>query len=183
MIHDLPVGALIHTVDLTAGGRIDGVKQRRERLAQAEATPTAVTDIEHTLEFLLKRVFVVERRLLPVQRVTRGGAETTLPVLRPLAAVVHRIAYRVSSAFWKRLACERSALASVSNQSAISANPSVRAAFAMPGYMSEYSCVSPAMADFRLALVSPIGQSRGRVADQLEIFEVAVGMAGFTLSG
>ena len=48
----------------------------------------------------------------------------------------HSIASR---AFWKRLACERSALAKVSNQSAISSKPSSRAVFAMPGYMSVYS--------------------------------------------
>ena len=46
---------------------------------------------------------------------------------------------RLSSAFWKRLAWERSALARVSNQSATSSKPSSRALFAMPGYMSVYS--------------------------------------------
>lgn len=35
--------------------------------------------------------------------------------------------------------------------------PSPRAVFAMPGYMSVYSCVSPAMAAFRLSDVAPIG--------------------------
>src|SRR5258707_1515986 len=41
-----------------------------------------------------------------------------------------------SSAFWKRQACDFPALASVSNQSAISSKPSWRAARALPGYMS-----------------------------------------------
>ena len=45
----------------------------------------------------------------------------------------------LSRAFWKRLACERSAFASVSNQSAISSKPSSRADFAIPGYISVYS--------------------------------------------
>src|SRR5690606_32935295 len=62
------------------------------------------------------------------------------------------------SARVKRLACERSALARVSNQSAISSKPSSRAALAMPGYMSVYSWVSPAIADFRLLTVSPKGR-------------------------
>src|SRR5690606_4308173 len=50
--------------------------------------------------------------------------------------------FKVSSALANLLACERSALASVSNQSAISSKPSSRATLAMPGYMSVYSCVS-----------------------------------------
>src|SRR3970040_2927163 len=66
-----------------------------------------------------------------------------------------------ASAFWKRLACERSALASVSNQSAISVKPSERAVLAMPGYMSVYSWVSPAIAAFRLSRVLPIGRVVG----------------------
>src|SRR6185437_6697441 len=47
---------------------------------------------------------------------------------------------------------------SVSNQSAISLNPSSRACFAIPGYISVYSCVSPAIAALRLSFVSPIGK-------------------------
>jgi hypothetical protein len=64
-----------------------------------------------------------------------------------------------SSAFWKRFACERSAFASVSNQSAISSKPSPRAAFAIPGYMSVYSYVSPAIAALRFSRLEPIGRS------------------------
>src|SRR5262245_41788840 len=63
-----------------------------------------------------------------------------------------------SSPFWKRPACDFSARASVSNQSAISAKPSSRAVRAMPGYMLVYSCVSPAIAALRLAEVAPIGR-------------------------
>src|SRR5476651_1550809 len=66
-----------------------------------------------------------------------------------------------SRAFWNRLACERSAFASVSNQSAISANPSSRAARAIPGYMSVYSWGSPAMAARNFNFVSPIGRPVG----------------------
>ena len=65
----------------------------------------------------------------------------------------------VSSAFWKRPAWLFSALASVSNQSAISEKPSSRAVRAMPGYMSVYSCVSPAMAAFKFCCVLPIGET------------------------
>src|SRR6202007_1816685 len=62
-----------------------------------------------------------------------------------------------SSAFWKRPACDFPALASVSNQSAISSKPSWRATRAMPGYTSVYSWVSLAIAALRLSPVGPIG--------------------------
>src|SRR5580704_9688386 len=62
-----------------------------------------------------------------------------------------------SSAFCKRPTCDFPALASVSNQSAISSKPSWRAARAMPGYMSVYSWVSLAIAALRLSPVGPIG--------------------------
>ncbi len=64
-----------------------------------------------------------------------------------------------SSRDWKRPAWDFSAFARVSNQSAISLKPSSRALFAMPGYMSVYSCVSPATEARRLLTVSPIGRS------------------------
>src|SRR6266481_1867279 len=41
---------------------------------------------------------------------------------------------------------------------AISPKPSSRACFAIPGYMSVYSCVSPATAAFRFSRVLPIGR-------------------------
>ena len=56
------------------------------------------------------------------------------------------------------MACERSAFASVSNQSAISSKPSSRAVLAIPGYISVYSWVSPATAALRLSEVVPIGR-------------------------
>ena len=57
----------------------------------------------------------------------------------------------------KRFAWDLSAFARVSNQSAISSKPSSLAVFAIPGYISVYSCVSPAIAALRLATLSPIG--------------------------
>src|SRR6185369_4083833 len=64
---------------------------------------------------------------------------------------------RPSSARWKRSACDFSALARVSNQSAISSKPSSRAVRAILGYMSVYLWVSLAIAARRLSLVPPIG--------------------------
>src|SRR5262249_36777411 len=132
-----------------------GVEQGREGVAQAEAAATAVTDVEDALEFLLERRLVDELRLAPIERMARGSLQA--PFAYAGVRRAHAMGQIASSAFWKRLACERSAFASVSNQSAISENPSSRACLAMPGYMSLYSCVSPAMAALRFALVSPIG--------------------------
>ena len=83
-----------------------------------------------------------------------------------------------SSAFWKRPACDFSAFARVSNHSAISSNPSSRAVRAIPGYMSVYSCVSPAIAARRLSLGCADRLAGRRIADLLEVFEMAVGVAG-----
>src|SRR5690606_1277543 len=138
-----------------------------------------VTQVEDALEFLLQRGRVPEPGVLPVQRVprrrvqaafagtgrrarhgpsevrSRSVRETAAGRGRPRGSAQAGISCR---AFWNRLACERSALARVSNQSAISSKPSSRAVLAMPGYMSVYSWVSPAMADFRLLPVSPKGR-------------------------
>src|SRR5207253_2464495 len=99
-------------------------------------------------ELLLGPRLVVELGALPVH---------PLPGRRLGRAFAHQSA-SASRAFWKRLAWLRSALASVSNQSAISPKPSSRACLAMPGYMSVYSWVSPATAAFKLSRVRPIGR-------------------------
>ena len=53
----------------------------------------------------------------------------------------------------------------------------------MPGYMSVYSWVSPAMAALRFSLVVADRQASGRVADRLEEFEMAVRVAGLAFGG
>jgi hypothetical protein len=96
-----------------------------------------------------------------------AAAPTLSPLDQPLAVspLAWPLAYRwpgqlmLLSIISKRPACDFSALASVSNQSAISVKPSLRAAFAMLGYISVYSCVSPATADARFFMVSPMGLS------------------------
>src|SRR5205823_13269790 len=147
VIHDLPEHPPLEARDFAVRASVHRVEQRGKGVAQAEAAAAALADVEHALELRLERYQVVELRVAPLQRVPGGGLQA------PLAC-----AQMLSRAFWKRLACERSALASVSNQSAISPKPSSRAAFAMPGYMSVYSCVSPAMAAFRFSRVRPIGR-------------------------
>src|SRR5206468_5300540 len=118
-------------------------------VAQAHAAPAPVADVEDAPHLRHDLRLVPILGTLPVDRMAGGRLEATLP---------HQSA-SASSAFWKRLACERSAFASVSNQSAISSKPSLRASLAMPGYISVYSCVSPAMAACRLFRELPIGRS------------------------
>ena len=62
----------------------------------------------------------------------------------------------VSNVFWNLPACDFSALAKVSNQSAISSKPSSLAVFAIPGYISVYSWVSPATG-------KPIGETKANL--------------------
>ena len=53
----------------------------------------------------------------------------------------------------------------------------------MPGYMSVYSWVSPAMAAFRLSRVRPIGSPVAGSPDLLEILQVAMSVTGLALGG
>ena len=61
MIDDIPVGLSRNRIELHALGFIDGIEQRRERMAKIEAAAAAVTDIEDPLQLLKKRPFVIER--------------------------------------------------------------------------------------------------------------------------
>src|SRR5688572_13923387 len=181
VLDDLPVRLLRHVVDFAARCRIDGIEQCREGVAEAEAAAATVANVEDARKLFVERGLVGELRRAPVDRVTRRRLEAAFAARYWRVAQVRcsrcvsspghgararerRLTFRlgylpsVSSAFWKRFAWERSAFASVSNQSAISSKPSPRAALAMPGYMSVYSCVSPAIAAFKLLPVSPIGK-------------------------
>jgi hypothetical protein len=55
VIHYLPEDLPPDARDLALRGRIDGIEQRRKRVAQVEAAPTAVADVEYALEFFLER--------------------------------------------------------------------------------------------------------------------------------
>src|SRR5690348_9176142 len=128
-----------------------------------------MADLEDAMHLRLDLGEVVEIGVLPRNRMPRRRFEAAFPhgkfPLKKRRGAPQRSPQQtsglgqpmVSSAFWKRPACDFSALASVSNQSAISAKPSCRAVLAMPGYMSVYSWVSPAIAAARFFLVSPIG--------------------------
>src|SRR6185437_694860 len=167
-------------VDLHRLRLVDQVEQGRKRVAQADAAAAAVADVEHPLHFGVQCLLIHEFRIEPVQRVPgrrlqvafalfvdqvhdqppggRGQSAFSPGRKGTLTPIRGSRQPRSPSALVKRFACERSALARVSNQSAISSKPSSRAAFTMPGYMSVYSWVSPAMADLRLLAVSPNGK-------------------------
>src|SRR5439155_21997610 len=114
-------------------------------VAQADASPAAMTNLEHPLELFFDRRLVVVRRLLPLDAMPsrcleipfayghRGFAGWPAALAEPKCrtaparqarAILHRArlptpardgappcqSVNASSAFWKRLACERVAL-------------------------------------------------------------------------
>src|SRR5262249_9514244 len=148
---------------------VDQAEEGRERVAVLEAETTPVTDLEGALHLLGERgrIPVLGFRRVVGEAVGRpigdggfaghdeyGGRGARRTAAPPIAAY-----FTDSRNFENRPACDFSALARVSNQSAISPNPSWRAVLAIPGYMSVYSWVSPATAEARFLTVSPIGLS------------------------
>ncbi len=79
VIYDFPVDLLVDPIDLARGGRVDGIKQCRKGVAQAEATTAAVADVEDALELFLECGLVVEIGITPVERMSGGGLETAFP--------------------------------------------------------------------------------------------------------
>src|ERR1043165_719911 len=75
VIDDVPVDLLVDAVELERLARVDRVEQGREGIAQAEAAPAPVTDVEHALEFLLECGLVGERGAAPVEGMTRGSLQ------------------------------------------------------------------------------------------------------------
>ena len=72
---DLGVVLLLHAVDLAGRAVVDQVEQPREGIAQVEAAPAAVADVEDPLHLRFERLFVPEPRVLPIQGVAGGGFE------------------------------------------------------------------------------------------------------------
>ena len=79
MIDNLPVICLGNTVDLHRSGFIDQIEQSRKRIAQADATATAVANIVDPLEFREKGGFIVKLGLILSERVPCGRVETAFP--------------------------------------------------------------------------------------------------------
>ena len=69
---EIGAGDALHLTDI---GRVDQVEQAREGIAEIEAAPTAVTDVEDALHLLLERLLIPEPRVLPIQRMADGGFE------------------------------------------------------------------------------------------------------------
>jgi hypothetical protein len=71
VINDLPVNLLVDAIDLAGRRLIHRIEQGGERLAQAEAPATAVTNIEYARQLLLEGGLVVKVRIAPVDGVAR----------------------------------------------------------------------------------------------------------------
>src|SRR5262249_12875689 len=164
----------IDGIEFLARRRVDQIEKPREAVAEIEAAPAAVADLEDAMHLRLDLREVGEVRVFPGDRVAGGGFGAAFAHGLPCSSLTSAKGAAgwaapsrtsstgdqptVSRAFWKRPAWDFSALARVSNQSAISSKPSCRAVRAMPGYMSVYSWVSPAIAALRLDDVPPIGR-------------------------
>ena len=74
-VHDGLVGGLGHAIHLAGGALVHQVEQDREAVAQIEAAPTGVTDVEHPLHLSLDGGCVVESLALPVERMTQRRLE------------------------------------------------------------------------------------------------------------
>ena len=130
-------GAGVAVLDL-----VDDLEEILEGVAVLEAHPAPVADVEGAVELGAEALRIEVTRLSRV--VTEVGPRqhrwrAPRPAGRVVGAGRRGGQPRSSRSDWKRPAWDFSALASVSNQSAISAKPSSRAVFAMPGYMSVYS--------------------------------------------
>src|SRR3954449_6672049 len=75
VVDDVPMDLLVDAIELERGARIDRIEQGGERMAEAEAAPTSVADVEHPLELFLERALVSERGIAPVERMMRGSLQ------------------------------------------------------------------------------------------------------------
>jgi hypothetical protein len=75
VIDDVPVDPLVHALDFAARRSVDGVEQRRERVAQAEAAPATVADVENALQLFQQERFVAELGIALIERMAGGSFE------------------------------------------------------------------------------------------------------------
>jgi hypothetical protein len=75
VLDDVGERSLRHTLELASVGGVDEIEECRKGVAEAEAAPAAVTDIEDALELRVERGLVVEIFGLPVERVPGRGVE------------------------------------------------------------------------------------------------------------
>ncbi len=170
----------LHFVEFARRALVDQVEEAGEAVAEIETAAAAMTDVEDAAQLGIEFFEIVEIGIVPVERMARGASVLPSSGCSSTVSDIECEQQRWREAAWRyaisrhprsRLAargCREpsgsggmalSALPSVSNQSAISSKPSSRAVRAMPGYMSVYSCVSPAMAAFRFWSVAPMGSA------------------------
>ncbi|WP_346772651.1 hypothetical protein [Methylosinus trichosporium] len=76
--------SLLATVSKLALGRlVDEIEQAREGIAQIEAAPAAVADVEHAAHLGVEHRLVGEIRIFPIQRTPEGRLETAFPHVAP----------------------------------------------------------------------------------------------------
>jgi len=90
---DLAVVGLGHPVDLAGRAVVDQIEQAREGVAQIEAAPAAVADVEHPLHFRLDLLQVVEVVVAPGDRVAERRGEAPLSSALGWRRFGHRRAY------------------------------------------------------------------------------------------
>ena len=99
LVDDLPVVGLGHAVDLARLAGVDQVEQVREALAQADAAPATVADLEDALHFAEALFFVVEVGALPVDRMARRRFEVAFSGGHASPSCARRSA-------WRQTACK-----------------------------------------------------------------------------
>ena len=87
MLHDIPIGLFGHRIQLTRLGFIHRVEQGRERMAQVEAPPTTVTDVEDPLELGIQGLIVTELWGAPLDRMACGSLQA--PLARWCLGITH----------------------------------------------------------------------------------------------
>ena len=68
----------VDAIDFRGAGLVNQVKKGRKCLAQADAPPTAMANIENPFEFLIKLLLVETRRVLPINGVTGRRVKAAL---------------------------------------------------------------------------------------------------------
>ncbi len=74
LVDDLPVIRLRDAVDFHRVGLVDEVEQHGKTLAETDASPISVTDVEHTLHFREEFVLVEKFGVLPSSPARAGSA-------------------------------------------------------------------------------------------------------------
>ncbi len=85
MVNNFPEDFFGDSVDFTAGGFVNGIKQCRKCMTEIKAAAAAVTDIEDALEFLVERFAIVKIISLPGDRMSCWGFEAALAMISRIA--------------------------------------------------------------------------------------------------